>query len=224
MPQFDAASVKTSADAKNQEPRIDVSPTTLSMRNVTVTYLIQWAYHASLWQISGPDWMDSLRYDVIAKAKDPVSADEMRRMLQTLLAERFKLVLHRETKQLSVLELFETKAGHKLKKAKGDGPSQFSKGATGASFRHVTLAEFADRLSRDARMPVLDQTGLAGYYDFFIDPRSYNPPQRPDGQRPDVLEMMQVLLPEQLGLRLELHKASVELLVIDNLQKSPGEN
>ena len=221
---FEVASVRMNTDARNPDQHIEASPETLTMRNVTATAIVQWAYSISSWQISHPDWMDSQRYDVIAKANNPVTDQEMRRMLQTLLRERFSFTEHRETKQLNALMLVETKGGNKLKKVEEDGSPQIRKDLKGVFFHNMTLAEFAEGLARDAQMPVVDQTGLMGRYDFFIDPKSYNPPTKAEGQRLDALDMMQVLLPQQLGLRLEQRRTSVEMLIVDHMEKTPTEN
>ncbi len=64
-----------------------------------MTEAIQWAYHVEAYQVSGPDWMPATRFDIVAKADTPATDDEMRVMMQTLLANRFKLTVHREKRR-----------------------------------------------------------------------------------------------------------------------------
>jgi len=68
------------------------------MRNVSLKSAIRWAYHVMDYQVSGPDWLGFERYDIAARAAGPVPEEQMRTMLQALLAERFKITLHRETR------------------------------------------------------------------------------------------------------------------------------
>jgi uncharacterized protein (TIGR03435 family) len=98
------------------------------------------------------------------------------------------------------------------------------KDSTGVHFLGTPLADFVDRLARESTMPVIDQTGLTDCYDFSIDPRTYDPPKNVGGQRPDPLDMMYVLLPEQVGLRFERQRSSIEMLVIDHMEKTPTDN
>ena len=82
---------------------MDNSPGHFAMHNVPMRYALEWAYDLKDYEISGPDWIKSDdRYDIVAKAAGPVSEEQTRQMLQTLLTERFQMKLHRETKNLSV--------------------------------------------------------------------------------------------------------------------------
>src|ERR1019366_1073156 len=107
-PAFDVASVKASqpgqpgpGGGRGRRDNIQVSPGTVTMRNVSLKSSIRWAWHVSEFQVSGPDWLDSERYEIAGKAPGPATEEQLRLMMQTLLRERFKLALHRQTKELS---------------------------------------------------------------------------------------------------------------------------
>src|SRR5215471_7403879 len=114
-PVFDTASVKPNVTHEvNGEGRprgsIDATPGYLNVRNSTLSQCIQWAYNVSAFQVTGPSWIDTERYDIAARASTPVPKEQLRHMLQTLLKERFKLAFHRESKEVP---------GHALLVAKG---------------------------------------------------------------------------------------------------------
>src|ERR1035441_4249184 len=103
-PAFAVASVKASqpgaGGGRGRRDNIQVSPGTVTMRNVSLKSSIRWAWHVSEFQVSGPDWLDSERYEIAGKAPGPATEEQLRLMMQTLLRERFKLALHRQTKEL----------------------------------------------------------------------------------------------------------------------------
>src|SRR5664279_2872717 len=119
---FEVASLK--AAAPNVDGRVmrrlaggpgSTDPGTLTFNNVTVKMLVTNAYNLKDYQVEGPEWIDSLGFDLIAKLPPNSNRDQVAQMLQTLLAERFKLVFHRETKQLPVYALVVGKSGSKMK-------------------------------------------------------------------------------------------------------------
>jgi uncharacterized protein (TIGR03435 family) len=192
--------------------------------------LIMDAYHLNAsYQISGgPSWMDSDfdRFDIVANApgEGTPTADDVRRMLQTLLADRFQLKLHRETRERPVYALVVAKNGTKLKESAPD--KEFSISVGGGRTSHLTMTkatmeQLAVQLSTSGLdRPVLDKTGLAGHYDITLNwIPEYNGPPAPDSNGISVFTAVQ----EQLGLKLEPKKAPVEILVIDHVEK-PSEN
>jgi uncharacterized protein (TIGR03435 family) len=242
-PAFDVASVKinqqyVSEDVQTWSRKIEVTPGNLNMRNVNMFELIKWAYHVQKYQIALPSgfemrsrggevMLDSVRYDVLAKCSKPAAEDEMRPMLQTLLAERFKLALHRETRTLSVYAMVEAKGGHKMR------PSQLTKTEDGTQdpqrgnvVRGVLLDEMAGELadSRDFNTPVINCTGLKGRFDFEINFRRHIPQATPGAPPPDVFSIIQEALQQEIGLKLEPRKMPVEVLVIERIEKTPVEN
>jgi uncharacterized protein (TIGR03435 family) len=241
-PAFDVASVKinqqyVSEDVQTWSRKIDATPGNLTMRNVSMFDLIKWAYHVYKYQIvlpsgfefrsRGEAMLDSVRYDVLAKSSKSAPEDEMRPMLQALLADRFKLALHRETRTLSVYAIVEAKGGHKMR------PSQLTKAEEGKQdsqggniVRGVSVEELAGEFadSRDFNTPVVDTTGLKGRFDFEINIRKHIPQFTPGAPPPDVLSIIQEALQQEIGLKLEPRKMPVEVLVIERIEKTPVEN
>jgi uncharacterized protein (TIGR03435 family) len=212
------------------------------MRNVSLKMLIQTAYDlygpdAGQRISGGPGWLDSTKYDVEAKAADPVSEAELKRMLQSLLAERFKLALHRETRETSGYKLVVAKSGPRLKEARADeerkGLWQLGGGPlTGQAASMQRLAQaLAGRLGR----PVSDGTGLTGAYDFTL---TWTPDESEQGRLqspfatlpPEIAAQLSrnrdpngpslfTAIREQLGLRLEPQKEPVQVMVIDHAEQ-----
>jgi uncharacterized protein (TIGR03435 family) len=210
--------------------------------NFTLHQLIRLAYRVQDSQIlSGPDWLSSEKYDVDAKIDSSV-VDELNRlgngqgelervhMLQSLLADHFKLTLHRETRELPVYALVVADDGPKLQIAKpGDTYPNGMKGPGGRPvgtgyfepehgkivFQGRPLSSLVQYLSDRLGRTVLDKTGLLGNYDFALQWA----PTSPESSSPSVLAAVQ----EQLGLRLEPQNTATEVLVIDRAEK-PSEN
>jgi uncharacterized protein (TIGR03435 family) len=227
-PAFDVASIKASAPGRaGGNPllgdNIKASPGSLTMRRVTFKECIQWAYHVFSYQVTGPDWIDSDRYDIIAKAAGPANEPDLRVMLQTLLADRFQLTLHHQTKEAQALALSIGKTGPKFHESatEGDSDMQPNQKTMSVVVRRVGMAQVIDPLSRLFQMPVVDMTGLTGRYDVTLDIGKYIPQS---GERPDPLSIVQSALQEQLGLKLEAKKMAVDYLIVDHAAKAPTEN
>jgi uncharacterized protein (TIGR03435 family) len=191
-----------------------------------------WAFKIGRSQVSNPEAAMAVsdRFDIIAKAPGPAKTDEMRVMLQGLLAERFKMATHRETKEITAYVLVEAKGGHKMKVSeaadgRGVRPVQ-QEGRTALTGQSATLDQLAMYLSGPLRTPVIDMTGLKGRYDFEFDLTSFgvNAPPEPGEAPRDPVAILQAALPKQLGLKLESRKMPVELLVIDHIEKAPVAN
>ncbi|HEY6329525.1 MAG TPA: TIGR03435 family protein, partial [Blastocatellia bacterium] len=188
-----------------------------------IRFMIAWAYNVLAPQVQGgPDWIDQERYYVDARAENPEAGPEqIGKMLQTLLTDRFKLVIHRETRQGVVYTLVVGKNGPKLQDAKDGQKNSVNWTGPGAvTFtENQTLTGLIIILSSVLNAPVLDKTNLRGSYNFsleFIDPRlpqlaDDDPRPNPFKGRPDLFTALQ----EQLGLQLQGAKGPVEVLVID---------
>ena len=179
---------------------------------VTARKVILEAFHLTQYQLSGgAGWLDSDRFDLEAKAEG-ANENQLRQMLQALLVERFKLVVHRETKEMPVYALMVGKNGTKLHEWKeGDPLPAFGSGGHPNNFRdRGTMQRLADVLSGGPAVgrPVLDKTGLKGVYVFYVEWDADE----------DFLPAMQ-----QLGLKLESQKGPVDILAIDRIEK-PGAN
>lgn len=227
-PAFDVASVKVSqAPVTGQRVRSDVltlSPAGVTMMNTRLKSVVQWAYHLQTVQISGPGWLDSNRYDIIAKVSAPAPADRLRRMMQTLLAQRFKLAVHTEMREMPAYVFTVAKGGHKMRPSEGDGEMAVKPNANRmiTSFTHVTVAQLGDILSSPLHAVVVDRTGLEGAWDFDLDSSTFTMIQ-PAGIDDAVNILIQVVN-EQLGIKVEQKKAPAELLIVDHAEKVPVEN
>src|SRR5262249_17496764 len=140
----------------------------------TLVDLITSAYHLRYDQLSGaPGWAFSEHYDVVATADQAITIDQMRTMLQDLLAERFHLQVHRETKEVPMYALVVGKKGPKLQESSADETPKETIMGDGKGMHMIvaksTMAQLAARLSTNgAGRPVLDKTRLMGIYTFTI--------------------------------------------------------
>ena len=230
---FDVASVRAADPGKEvdrHQHRIHTTPGNVVMRSAGLDEMVMWAYHVEFYQFAGPAWMQSARFDIVAKAPGPASDDEMRAMMQRLLASRFGLVVHHEKKELAALALVATKDGPKLKPSDSQGESEFRGEGNGRPVLHLnrmSMHEFATLLSEPMRKPVVDLTGIPGTFDILLDATNYAPPPPAPGEhreREDEGYMVVRAIQDQLGLRLEPRKLSMDTLVVDHAEKNPTEN
>ena len=218
-PAFEVASVKPNPGGGN---RIDVTPGRLTVTSATLATCIKWAYGVRDSQISGgnsavSDLLGSERYDIVAKSAGLVADDQLKLMLQTLLAERFKLAFHKQTREAQVYALLVEKNGPKFHESQGDGESkQQVKSKLTRQWTSTRMTQLADVLSEAMETPVQDQTGLSAKYDFSLDLTPYLPTT---GERPDIASMMVTAIREQLGLKLESRRAPIDAMVVDHLEK-----
>jgi uncharacterized protein (TIGR03435 family) len=243
-PEFEVASVKlnVSSDARMFIGRTSPSPGRFAAANAPLKFLIQEAYAVKSSQVLGvPGWIESDRYDIDAKgAFDTVRrGSEALLMLQVLLEDRFKLRLHRETRELPVLMLTVVGGGPKMEQAKcgnppGPGPSaclgqrlgshglNWTLDGTGA-----TMNGLVNFLANNTGRDVIDKTGLAGQYDFQLEWAPDVPTGAPLGGADDRPAPVSDVtgptifsaLHDQLGLKLESGKGPIEVLVIDHVEK-----
>jgi uncharacterized protein (TIGR03435 family) len=232
-PAFEVASVKIDRQDPSVSRDLNVNGDTLTMRNLNLRVIAAWAYNLQWSQIAGPAWIDTERFDIIAKAEKPLSEDEVRPMLQTLLAERFHLVSHRETRNTEVLALTVPKGGHKMTPSTKVGPGGRRQDPTrGTVIEGATLSELCENMSHDVNsIPVVDMTGLTGRFDFTFNMQKYRDAMRERGMsepRPSSEELRlsftQALISGELGLRAEPRRAPVDFLVIDRADQTPTEN
>jgi uncharacterized protein (TIGR03435 family) len=208
-------------------------PDGYSATNVTLKNLIASAYGVKYNLISGgPDWIAFTGYNIEAKvvAADPASfhpltSTQRNLMLRSLLADRFKLVVHPETKELPIYELVIAKNGPKLQETKpGDTTNGLSAGMItmrpGQFTGHaLPLTSLIDNLAMQLHSPVVDKTGLTGKYDIKLEWTRDQDPASEDASGPSIFTALQ----EQLGLKLNSTKGPVDTLVIDHIEK-PSEN
>jgi uncharacterized protein (TIGR03435 family) len=202
------------------------------VENHTVNEMIEFAYGVHRRQVEGgPSWLDGQRYDIdgIADVAGEPNGKQMKAMIQKLLADRFQLVINHESKELPVYALTVGKSGARLTKSLGD-PNRFPEesgngNSTGLEVRYTnySMADLAENLQtmggEEEGRPVVDQTGIAGRYDFKLKwwPDAWRNPG------PDAAPALSTAIQEQLGLKLEATKAMVDVLVIDHVEQ-PAEN
>jgi len=197
-----------------------------SARNLSVNMLIQSAYNLKPWQISGGSgWVVTDRYDIEAKTEGKPSFQERLEMLRPLLADRFQLKFHRETRQMPIYSLTVTKNGPKLQATAAGVPGYIRPGRGLLEGRGVNMGMLADFLGGSLGQSVTDRTGVIGGFDVRLEwtptegELDYKYDDRPiDSSGSSVFTAIQ----EQLGLKLEASKGPVEVLVIDHIERPPA--
>ena len=234
-PAFEAASVKPSnPDASDKRISFQTNPGGVRIMNEQLNFLIPYAWKIAVYQVTGgPAWFDSSKYDIVARAPDGPSEEQLRSMLQTLLVQRFGLKFHREQREMPVYALVSGKDGPKFqveKRAPQDGDGKVGAGRGQARGHMVSSSVFAQTLSLFLGRPVLDQTGIDGLFNFDLKwapdetERQLGPAPSIEINSSDQLPSLFAALQEQLGLRLVGQKKSVEMFVIDHIEQTPIEN
>jgi uncharacterized protein (TIGR03435 family) len=228
-PRFEVASIKPNrSDSLRSSSRR--SPGQIQMENVSLRKGILIAYGIPddrEFALIGPPWLTTERFDIIAKCPSDTPPEQVLEMLQNLYAERFHLVLHRETRQMPTYSLVVAKAGAKFQPVE-DG-SQSTSGRPGhLEATSITMDKLANLLSRMTGQPVVNETGLTGVFTFTLE-WTPDETQRSEGSReaethnvggPSLFSALQ----EQLGLKLEGKKAPAEVLIVDRVERTPTEN
>jgi uncharacterized protein (TIGR03435 family) len=237
-PAFEVATIRPS-DPAHPEQIITLRGAEVITTNVTVHALINLAYWLHPKQLTGgPAWTESDKFDVAGKPDAPgqPNVDQMKMMIQKLLADRFQLKFHYEKRDLPVYAVLIAKNGSKLVKSQDDpkGIPGWSFGRTPAgtriTFRNAPLSQIAAVLQNSMDKPVVDQSDLSERYDltltFTPDPAQaalLGGPPPPAADNPDAAPDLFTAFQQQLGLKLESTKAPVEVMVIDKVEK-PSEN
>jgi uncharacterized protein (TIGR03435 family) len=251
---FEVASVKVAPPPEGGGMRVGTSggpgskdPGRWSCLNMSLSNLISNAFDVPFYQLTGPDWMNQQRFNIEAKVPQGATRDDLKKMIENLLLERFGLQYHREPKDMTGFELVVAKGGPKLKETgpppEGGapewslklGPNGFPEIPVGSSGMAVmngkaakrgtaeTMELLARNLAGQVSKPVTDATGLKGKYDYFLYWMS-------SGRGPSTAETEDVgptlftAIQEQLGLKLESKKVTIQMLVVDKVEKTPTEN
>ena len=237
-PAFEVATIRPS-DPARREQIITLRGAEVITTNVTLHDLINLAYWLHPKQLTGgPAWTESDKFDMTGKPDAPgqPNVDQMKIMIQKLLADRFQLKFHLEKRDLSAYAVRITKAGAKIIRSQDDPKGlpgfYFGRAASGTTltFRNSPMSQITAVLQNFLDQPVVDQSGLSERYDFtltftldsaqaarlggLLAPAADNP-----DAAPDVFAAFQ----QQLGLKLESTKAPVDVMVIDKVEK-PSEN
>jgi len=227
--EFEVASVRPNT-RNDRIVTINVGPGgRFAVRGYTLGLLIQQAYGVMDWNISGgPGWIRTDRYDVAATAVVPGNLTErqLRPMLQGLLAERFKLRLHEDSKEVSAYALIVAKGGPKVK-ASADGeehPDTFRMNQAGLKGHGLTMEDFARYVAGKLGLVAVDKTGLKGVYDFKADwtvEKDQDAGGLPGADpRDELRSVVFAALQNQLGLKLVAQKINVRMLVIDSVERA----
>jgi uncharacterized protein (TIGR03435 family) len=229
QPAFDVASVKPSPPPPGDLININLGTEShgeVTLGNTTLSECIRFAYGLSSEdQISGPEWIRDrhIRFDIIAKAPPATPHDQILLMMQELLQDRFGLAIHREPRRIAHLELTAGKGAPKLHESNPDiTMARRFIGIGHLDYVHIPMDRLAVLLSRSLKQPVLDRTGLKGFYDIDLQwTDDASPSSDADAARyPDIFGAVR----EQLGLKLESSKEPVEVIVLDHAEQKPKEN
>ncbi|HVW08992.1 MAG TPA: TIGR03435 family protein [Bryobacteraceae bacterium] len=226
---FDAASVKA-VDISRLDDSISMNIGTVrngevTFGNATLNDCIRFAYGmASDAQISGPEWIRSKRYlyDIDAKTAPGATSSQLQAMVRTLLPDRFKIVTHREQKEMAYYALEPAKGGVKMASVK-EVPDGFHGINLGGRIDNIMpMPKLAYLLSRfETERPIIDKTGLDGMYAVKL---SWTLRQLENANPDDTGTSLFTALEEQLGLKLEARKGPVDVLVVDTAEKVPTAN
>jgi uncharacterized protein (TIGR03435 family) len=228
---FDVASIRLNKEDGSNNTSIHSDHETIKLNFVgtPLIYCVQMAYNVRDYQITGPGWMKSSRYNIAAAGPyHEGDKDVWRTMLQGLLAERFKLQVHHVEKQLPVYSLVVGKKGPTIQKADAGGGSNITGRNGHLTMQRISMAKFAEYLSTRLDRPVIDETGIEGNFNFDLqyseeslssNPERANGTAALDTSAPAIFTAVQ----EQLGLKLKARKAPVDTIAVDHVE-APSEN
>ncbi len=201
---------------------MNYGPGRLALTNSTLANLVTWAYGVKDYQIlSAPSWFRSDRYDVNAKARGAPDLAHLKLLLQALLADRFHLTLHKETRQLPVFTLNLGERGIRMKRGQISTDTPQITGWSNSTHKELTghnatMTVLIQTLAWDLDRPIFDKTGLRGSYDFKLE-------WSPVEDDPAGISLF-TAIKEQLGLRLDSAKGPVDILLIDHADRVPTDN
>jgi uncharacterized protein (TIGR03435 family) len=226
-PAFEAASIKPSPPLDSSNGPIffgpkggpgDPDPGRYWCNFCNISELIAQAYNLPEYRIVTATRLPEDRFHIVATVPAGATRDQFRAMLQSLLSERFKLTVHRDTRDMQMFRLVVSSGGPKLKPhVDGPPPPVDNKPhAPGVYYKQQgkTTTDLAKVLEGQLRKPVTDATGLSGTYDFDI---WWTIDNDPASDAPTIYSAIQAL-----GLKLESHKGTLEVVVVDRVEKPTG--
>jgi len=214
---FEVASIKPRIDVA-QKAGTEETPDRVRIENLPLSAIIRMAYGVASFQLVAPDWTTRARFDIEARPPAPYTSAQRQQMLRNLLADRFKLEVHNEKRQVTGFDLLVATGGHKLPMATGrtgfftarpgliDGPNR-------------GMAELLNAITSMVGAPVVDRTGLRGRYDLTLE-------WTPDGGAAAAAPELSIFtaIREQMGLRLESTRVTIDVVVVDRVERIPTEN
>jgi uncharacterized protein (TIGR03435 family) len=207
-------------------------PGMLTASNMSLRSMILQAYGMKEYQVEGPEWLRTEKFDIAAKFPEGMprdregSAAARRAMMKKMLVERFKLAVHNEQKMFAVYGLVVAKKGIKFQEVPDTG-SHSNNDDTHYEGTGISMPRFAEFLSYEVDLPVLDMTGLTGAYKITLDwvrePRNTaetksDVPLAADGPPGTNIA---TAIQDQLGLKLERRKAPIDILIVDHAERAP---
>ena len=221
---FDVASVRPTTEhiEFERDGQTSVLHGMLRMHDVSISACIAFAYGISTSQIVGTASLKDKRYDITAKGNPDATEWQIRRMLQSLLAERFHLTSHGEQKEmrgyvLTVVSSSPKRPG-KFHPSADNGEVYRQNSASGTVARHITMKQFADFLSGPLEGPVADETNLTGQYDLQLDFAGYLDLTPTDpSERRGVAYILNAALKGELGLQITPRKTYFDIIVVDHI-------
>jgi uncharacterized protein (TIGR03435 family) len=223
-PKFEVASVKLSAPGRPASAvGVRLNSALFTSSGLPLRNLIYSAYGVPAWRVTGgPAWLDTDTYDIVATLPPNTPKDQINAMLLALLVDRFKLTIRREIRDYPVYVLVAAKEGLKLRTS-GDGKFSVKTGRGHLEVHHADMPTLVgylwNRNAPAADRPVVDMTGLKGFFDITLDWTPANIQPGPADTSPSLFTAIQ----EQLGLKLEARKSPFEFIVIDSVER-PSEN
>jgi uncharacterized protein (TIGR03435 family) len=227
-PSFSVASIKLNRSGNNGRQSMTLGR--LNFNSVSVKECIMAAYELRNYQVVGPAWLSSDRFDIVAAADGPASNAELRAMLKTLLADRFQLRVHVEARELAAYRLIVTKNGPKLTPAATDQAGGYTLDGGSIAFRAISMSAFIEYLSRLRAIdrPVVNGTGIDGLFDFELKLFETRPDMPLSELKRAFSEWDQGTsiftdLQEQLALKLQPEKDPFSVVIVDSVA-TPSEN
>ena len=216
--EFEVASVKPNPGGQGMNTRMNGNADGIRYIAVPLKWIVAEAYNVPHTQVFGPDWIGVEAYDIVARVPPGTTAAQRRTMLQSLLAQRFHMKAHRETRDVQSLVLTVAKQGPKMQTT--TEPASGYRISQDGSIRHMKVnaspKAFAAMLGGLVQEPVVDQTGLTGVYQIAVDWDVSVPSESAD----NLLRAVQ----GQLGLKIERKKVPLEVAVVEQADKVPTEN
>jgi uncharacterized protein (TIGR03435 family) len=215
--QFEVASVKPHADTGGTQAGIEENESSVRIGNLPLRTVIAIAYGVMESRVVGPGWLQRRTFDVVAKPPAGYQRRQLGVLLQNLLADRFKLLAHREQREVQGYVLRVDRGGHKLRESTGQ--KTFLTGRPGLIAGHGrSIAEITPLLSQMVSGPVVDETALRGAYDITLQWTAQLSGTN-TGAEPEV--SIFTALREQLGLRLEPSRTYADFVIVDSVAETP---
>lgn len=218
-PSFEVASVKMRPDVTGpRTTNMAEEPGRLNYTDVGLRACILAAYGLKDYQLEGMEHRSPERYDIVAKADHPATGKDLMALLQLLLEERFRLKFHTDSREIPVYKITAGNGTSRLREARTNGGSDFTGGPNPRlRSQGITIQRLADFLSGFTDLPVIDQSGRPGFFEFTLE-------WKVSSNQADTADEIFAAVERELGLKVERSKASVQIMVVDRLETVPTAN